>query len=35
MNFRIDHLGDHGIDDYIDTLSKLVRNEQNKPAKAS
>lgn len=35
MNFRIDHLGDHGIVAYIDTIFKLVRNERNKPAKAS
>ena len=35
MNFRIDHLGDHGIVAYIDTLFKLVRNERNKPAKTS
>ncbi len=34
MNFRIDHLGDHGIDDYIDTIFKLVRNERKKTAKA-
>ena len=35
MNFRIDHLGDHGIVAYIDTIFKLVRNERNKPAKAN
>ena len=35
MHFRIDHLGDHGIDDYIDTIFTLVRNERNKPAKTS
>ena len=35
MNFRIDHLGDHGIVAYIDTIFKLVRNERNKPAKTS
>ena len=35
MNFRIDHLGDHGIVAYIDTIFKLVRNERNKPAKTN
>ena len=33
--FQIDHLGDHGIVDYIDILFKLVRSERNKSAKTS
>ena len=35
MNFRIDHLGDHGINDYIDSFFKFVRNERNKAAKTN
>ena len=30
MKFRIDHLGDHGIDDYIDAIFGLVRTERKK-----
>ena len=32
LKFRIDHLGDHGIDDYIDRIFELVR-EQRKQMK--
>ena len=33
MKFRIDHLGDHGIDDYIDAIFGLVRSERKQTSK--